>query len=95
MCVGSFTDAADPPAPGGPRSRLCTSLGPGGVSQLRYGADVADDGRTAQVPVGPGGGVVTTGVRRRRPPVGLQVHVWTIDDPAEIDGSSTSASTAS
>src|SRR5207237_184541 len=70
--------------------RVCTSLGPAGIARLRLASFGARTGRfaaaCAQVPTRARGQVlvderfVATAHRR-----GLPVHVWTIDDPAEMD----------
>ena len=64
---------------------LCTALGPGGVARLRYGTMSKTLARTAQVPVRQGPLlVVTPKFVARAHRLGVQVHVWTIDDPVEI-----------
>jgi glycerophosphoryl diester phosphodiesterase len=68
---------------------LCTGLGPKGVARLRAAATGLPAGRfdagAAQVPVRAGRVTLVTeafvAAAHRR---GLQVHVWTIDDPAEM-----------
>jgi glycerophosphoryl diester phosphodiesterase len=68
---------------------LCTGLGPRGVARLRAAASGLPVGRfdaaAAQVPVRAGRVTLVSeafveAAHRR----GLQVHVWTIDDPAEM-----------
>jgi len=69
--------------------RLCTSAGPREVAQLRLGSWRVPAGPTAaacvQVPVRLGRVPITDAAfvdhAHRR---GLQVHVWTIDDPTEM-----------
>jgi len=65
---------------------LSTSLGPGGVAALRYGRVFRTRATTAQVPVRQG---PLTVVNRRfvdaAHKLGIHVHVWTIDDPAEME----------
>jgi glycerophosphoryl diester phosphodiesterase len=87
--IGSFSDRrlADMRRLCGPR--LCTSLGPKGIARLMAAGRRLPVGRfaagCAQVPVRQGG---ITIVDERFVTVahgrGLQVHVWTVDDPAEM-----------
>ena len=85
VCVGAFSDRRirrirailGPP--------LCSALGPGGVSQLRFGRMTRTNARTVQVPVSAGRLHVTTpSFVEHAHRIGVKVHVWTIDDPAEI-----------
>jgi glycerophosphoryl diester phosphodiesterase len=89
VCVGSFSDdrLADLTARLGPD--LCSSLGPRAVAALRLGTDdhvIPRHARCVQVPPRIGeveivdASFVATAHSRA-----LQVHVWTIDDPAEMD----------
>ena len=89
VCIGSFSDQrlAELRRRLGPR--LCTSLGPTGTARLKAASWRAPVGRMrapcAQVPVASRGVVITdqrfvAAAHRRR----IQVHVWTIDDPAEM-----------
>lgn len=89
VCVGSFSDQriARLRALLGPS--LCTSLGPKATARLRGGSFGLPGGRVegacAQVPHRIRN--VTLTDRRfvqRAHAVGLQVHVWTIDDPDEM-----------
>ena len=90
VCVGSFSDRrlARLRALLGPG--LATSLGPGGVARLRAASVGLPSGRfpadCVQVPTGARG---VTLVDRRFVAAaharGLAVHVWTIDEPAEMD----------
>ena len=88
--VGSFSDRrlADLRLRVG--SDLCTSLGPKGIARLMLAGRGVPVGRfaagCAQVPVRAKDRVVVTDRRfvdaaHRR---GMQVHVWTVDDPAEM-----------
>jgi len=66
--------------------RLCSSFGPGQVGVLRTTGRAFGGGQAAQVPVRQGPVVMVTSklvqaAHRRR----LHVHVWTIDDPAEME----------
>ena len=89
VCISSFSDdrLAKVRAALGPR--LCTALGPRAVAALRVGSYLPvvrpRAGVCAQVPTG------TRWIRIVDPRfvaaahrLGLQVHVWTIDEPAEI-----------
>ena len=66
--------------------RICTSLSPFGIVAIRAGADgarlaarfAASGAACAQVPVR----VATPRFLRHAHALGLQVHVWTVDDPA-------------
>ena len=89
VCCGSFSDErlAQLRALVGPR--LCTSLGPKGTARFgapRYGAPAGTlPAPCAQVPHRYRGACPDRpAVRRDRPPAGLQVHVWTIDDADEM-----------
>lgn len=74
------------------RARLdhaaCTSLGPVGVAALRVGSPrlpLNDGAHAAQVPVRQGPiRVIDERFVARAHARGLHVHVWTIDDPAEM-----------
>jgi glycerophosphoryl diester phosphodiesterase len=85
VCVGSFHDrlTAQVRARLGPA--LCTSLGPRAVLALRLGRLRASTAGCAQVPPGLGRLRVidrrfVAGAHRR----GLDVHAWTVNDPAEM-----------
>lgn len=66
---------------GGPR--LATSMSPADVARLRLGAPGRSSAWAAQVPTALGRfPVVTRGFVRRAHRRGLQVHVWTINEPA-------------
>lgn len=65
--------------------QLCSALGPGETVRLRYGRPRRAVGNTAQVPVRYGPLVaLTPGLISRAHRLGIRVHVWTIDDPAEM-----------
>ena len=89
VCVGSFSDRRIQQLRDLLGPDLCTSLGPKGVAKLRaasFGLGRRHPGgRCVQVPVTAGG--VTLVDRRfieRAHRIGLDVHVWTIDDPQEM-----------
>jgi len=89
VCCGSFSDRrlARLRTLLGPA--LCTSLGPRGTSKLAaaaVGAPVRSlPAPCAQVPTGvKGRRLVTPRFVETAHRLGLQVHVWTIDDPAEM-----------
>lgn len=91
ICVGSFSDKRlrhirSELGPG-----LCTSMGPKEVARLVLGSTTgipinpSQHALVAQVPVRQGPiPVVTRKSITRAHQLGLQVHVWTIDDPIEI-----------
>jgi len=89
VCVGSFSDRRIARMRALVGDRLCTGLGPRAVTRLRLaslGLPVGrPDGDCAQVPTSIKGvpivdrRLITTAHR-----LGLQVHVWTIDDPVEM-----------
>lgn len=86
VCVGAFSDrrVARLRALLGPS--LCTALGPRGVVALRFGRPRAAAAHAAQVPVRQGRiRIVEPGFVRRAHALGIQVHVWTIDDPADMN----------
>jgi glycerophosphoryl diester phosphodiesterase len=89
VCIGSFSDRriARLRARLGPR--LCTSLGPKGVARLRAASFGLPAGRfpaaCVQVPVRQGRvALVDERFVRTAHHHGLAVHIWTIDEPAEM-----------
>lgn len=89
VCVGSFSDARITRLRQALGPRLCTSLGPKAIARLRGGSFGLPAGKVtggcAQVPHKYKGVAVTD--RRfveKAHAAGLQVHVWTIDDPEEM-----------
>ena len=67
-------------------SELCSSLGPVELTQLRFGLLPRPPGLAAQVPVRAGPlTVVNPKFVERSHRLGLQVHVWTIDDAPEME----------
>jgi glycerophosphoryl diester phosphodiesterase len=92
VCVGSFSDTrlARVRAALGPR--LCTSLGPRGVLRLRSASWRGRNGSggtpgvpLAQVPARFGLTVVDQRFVDHAHDIGMQVHVWTIDSPRQIN----------
>ncbi len=88
VCIGSFSDRRLARMRQALGPRLCTSLGPVGTAALKaagYGSPWRSPAPCAQVPVRRGRLVVTDGrfvaAAHRR---GMQVHVWTIDEPDEM-----------
>ena len=64
---------------------LCTSYGPRQIAALRATGRAPGGGQAAQVPVTSGPvTIVTDSFVERAHRRGLHVHVWTIDDPAEM-----------
>jgi glycerophosphoryl diester phosphodiesterase len=88
VCIGSFSDKRLDTVRRALGPELCTSLGPKGTAKLKaasFGAPLSLPAPCAQVPVKTRG-VTVTDERfvRTAHRLGLQVHVWTIDDPAEM-----------
>ena len=86
VCVGAFSDVRIRRLRSILGPGLCTALGPGAVSQLRYARAFSAPGRAAQVPVrqGPLQVINRTFVDRAHR-LGIVVHAWIIDDPAEME----------
>jgi glycerophosphoryl diester phosphodiesterase len=89
VCVGSFSDDRLVRLQAILGDDLCTSLGPKGTARLRGGSYGLPAGKLgaacAQVPHRfRGVTVVDDRFVAKAHAVGLQVHVWTIDDPAEM-----------
>lgn len=89
VCIGSFSDRRLATIRRLVGPSLCTSLGPKATARLKaagYGAPVGRlPGPCAQVPVRQGKVTIVderfVGAAHGR---GMQVHVWTIDDPDEM-----------
>jgi glycerophosphoryl diester phosphodiesterase len=85
ICVGSFSDARLAAVRAGLGPKLCTSLGPREVVRLRLGLYRGAAG-CAQTPARLGGVPITdsrmVAYAHRR---GLQVHVWTVNEEAEMN----------
>lgn len=85
VCVGAFSDARMRRLKGRLGERLCTALAPGGVAALRFGRPRSANAHAAQVPVARGRlTVVNEAFLARAHSLDIKVHVWTIDDPAEM-----------
>ena len=91
-CVASFSDRRLPAAPGRLGPRLCTSLGPRGrllrgcAAAARWPAATAAAGAAARRCRSGAAGCAVIDRRfvAAAHRLGLQVHVWTINDPAEM-----------
>jgi glycerophosphoryl diester phosphodiesterase len=89
VCIGAFSDRRLGRLRALLGPRLCTSLGPAGVARLRAASFGAPSGRLpaqcVQVPPSTRGVALVdrrfVDAAHRRD---LKVHVWTIDDPAEM-----------
>jgi len=90
VCVGSFSDARTARVRVAVGPRLCTSMGPGAVARLRFQSWGAPTGNRfvegcAQVPTHWRGiRVVDRRFVATAHRLGLQVHVWTINDEDEM-----------
>lgn len=90
VCVGAFSDRRLAKIRRRVGPDLCTSLGPVGVARLKaaaVGLPVgALPGACAQVPIRTRGITVTDGALiRAAHERGMQVHVWTVDDPVQME----------
>ncbi len=91
VCIGSFSDKRLQGIRDAFGAAVCTSMGPKEVAKLvarsasHLPLPVSDHALVAQVPVSQGPvPVVTKQFVRTAHSMGLEVHVWTIDDPLEI-----------
>lgn len=85
VCVGAFNDARLRRLRSRLGDALCTSLGPAAVAGLRFRAVRRTVAHAAQVPVKQGPiTVVDDAFVARAHALGVHVHVWTIDDAAEM-----------
>ena len=93
VCIGSFSDARLDAVRERYGHKICTSMGPRDVAKLRLGTWLRRTTRfrgeaaplIAQVPVKQGPlPIVTKSFVQGAHDANLQVHVWTIDDPAEM-----------
>ncbi|MGW5157557.1 glycerophosphodiester phosphodiesterase family protein [Nonomuraea wenchangensis] len=97
VCLTSFSDERLVLAKAALGRDVCSSLGPRGVAALRAAAATSGYGRLltrlsrsgvpcAQVPIGFRGLRVTTSrLIRTAHAIGMQVHVWTVNDPARME----------
>ncbi|WP_177240854.1 glycerophosphodiester phosphodiesterase family protein [Nonomuraea wenchangensis] len=97
VCLTSFSDERLVLAKAAMGRDVCSALGPRGVAALRAAATTSGYGRLltrlsragvpcAQVPVGFRGLRVTTDrLIRTAHAIGMQVHVWTVNDPARME----------
>ncbi|MFD1544035.1 glycerophosphodiester phosphodiesterase family protein [Nonomuraea guangzhouensis] len=97
ICLTSFSDERLVLARAALGGEVCSALGPRGVAALRAAAATSGYGRLlarlkragvpcAQVPVGFRGLKVTTqSLIRTAHAIGMQVHVWTINDPVRME----------
>jgi glycerophosphoryl diester phosphodiesterase len=92
VCVGAFADRRLRTFRRGVSRPVATSYGPLGVGLSRYGPErlaarvLAAGGDALQVPHrNRGMRIVTRGFVERAHAAGKPVHVWTIDDPAEME----------
>jgi glycerophosphoryl diester phosphodiesterase len=85
VCIGAFDDRRLAKLRADLGSSLCTSLGPAGVAALRFGRPRSTAAFAAQVPVKQGPlTVVDQRFVDKAHRLGVHVHVWTIDEPAEM-----------
>ncbi|GAA1712871.1 glycerophosphodiester phosphodiesterase [Nonomuraea bangladeshensis] len=97
VCLTSFSDERLVLAKAALGRDVCSALGPRGVAALRAAAATSGYGRLltrlsragvpcAQVPIGFRGLRVTTSrLIRTAHAIGMQVHVWTVNDPARME----------
>lgn len=90
VCIGSFSGQRIRQVQGAFDGKICTSLGPQGVLRLRLSSMGMPLGRMAegcaQVPRQHKGiTIVDRAFMKAANRAGLQVHVWTVDDAAEMN----------
>jgi len=90
VCIGSFSDARLKRVRAAFGPRVCTSMGPMEAARFWLAKRRIPTGRfganCAQLPVRQGPArLVDASAVRAADRLGLQVHVWTIDDPAEMN----------
>lgn len=90
VCVGSFSDHRTAKVRAALGPRLCTAMGPKAIGRLRVASHHVPLGRytadCAQVPVRQGRVTLVDDRFLYAAHVrGIAVHVWTIDDPAEME----------
>lgn len=93
VCIGSFSDSRLDAVRDRYGAQVCTSMGPRDVARVRLGTWAGRTPRfkgetaplAAQVPVKQGPlTIVNASFVEGAHAAGLQVHVWTIDDPVEM-----------
>lgn len=85
VCIGSFSDRRLRRIRRELGDALCSSFGPAQLAILRAGVRPPWGGQAAQVPVRKGAlPIVDARFVRSAHRRGFQVHVWTVDDPAEM-----------
>jgi glycerophosphoryl diester phosphodiesterase len=85
ICIGGFSDRRLLRLRGMLGPDVCTSLGPGQIAALRVLGRTAGGGSAALVPVRRGPvPLADASFVRRAHRSGLQVHVWTVNDAAEM-----------
>jgi glycerophosphoryl diester phosphodiesterase len=86
VCVAAFSDSRLRKLRKELGTELCSSLGPRELGLLRFGLSRHPPGLAAQVPVKQWPlTVVNSAFVERSHRLGLQVHVWTIDDASEME----------
>ena len=86
VSVGAFSDGRIKRLRGLLGPQLCSALGPIETAMLRFGRPRRAAGNAAQVPVRQGPlTVLTKGLLKRAHHLGIKVHVWTIDEPKEMN----------
>ena len=91
VCIGSFSDKRLNSLREQFGEKLCTSMGPRDVTKLRLGSWVRRSGKfhnihAAQVPVSQGPlTIVDKSFIQAAHNAEIQVHVWTIDEPDEME----------
>ena len=85
VCLGSFSDSRLRRLRAEFGDALCSSFGPRQIAAFKFVGRVPWGGQVAQVPVKQGPlTIVNERSVRKAHRLGLQLHVWTIDDPAEM-----------
>jgi glycerophosphoryl diester phosphodiesterase len=85
VCVAAFSDRRMRKLRKALGAELCSALGPLELAMLRFGILRTPPGLAAQVPVKEGPvTVVNRAFVERSHRLGVAVHVWTIDDRAEM-----------
>lgn len=86
VCVGAFSDLRIRKLRAILGGDLCSALGPAGVTSLLTGRMRKTQAMTAQVPVRHGPlPIINERFVARANRLGLKVHAWTIDEPAEMN----------